>query len=52
MDRYISKFLTYLEIEKNVSSHTLLNYHIDLKQVRDFLQNNDVQKIDRLDIRK
>ena len=52
MDRHISKFLTYLEIEKNVSSHTLLNYHIDLKQVRDFLQNNDVQKIDRLDIRK
>ena len=35
--RYISKFLTYLEIEKNVSSHTLLNYRIDLKQVRNFL---------------
>lgn len=52
MDRYINKFLTYLEIEKNVSKHTLLNYHIDLKQLRDFLQNKDVQKIDRLDIRK
>ncbi len=52
MDRYINKFLTYLEIEKNVSSHTLLNYHLDLKQVRDFLSGKDVQKIDRLDIRK
>ncbi|MBL7084482.1 MAG: tyrosine recombinase XerC [Candidatus Omnitrophica bacterium] len=52
MDRYINKFLTYLEIEKNVSKHTLLNYRIDLKQLRDFLQNKDVQKIDRLDIRK
>ncbi len=52
MDRYISKFLTYLEIEKNVSGYTLLNYHIDLKQLRDFLSAKDVQQIDRLDIRK
>ncbi len=52
MDRHINKFLTYLEIEKNASSHTLLNYHIDLKQLRDFLQDKDVQQIDRLDIRK
>lgn len=52
MDRYISKFLTYLEIEKNASSHTLLNYHIDLRQWRDFLQAKDVLKVDRLDIRK
>ncbi len=52
MDRYISKFLTYLEIEKNASSHTLLNYQIDLKQLRDFLQDKDALKLDRLDIRK
>jgi len=52
MDRYISKFLTYLEIEKNASTHTLLNYHIDLKQVRNFLSGKDVQQVDRLDIRK
>ena len=52
MDRYISKFLTYLEIEKNASSYTILNYRIDLKQARGFLQNKEVQKIDRLDIRK
>ncbi|MCQ9208508.1 MAG: tyrosine recombinase XerC, partial [Omnitrophica bacterium] len=52
MDRYIGKFLTYLEIERNVSGHTLLNYRIDLKQMRNFLPDKDVQRIDRLDIRK
>ena len=52
MDRYIGKFLTYLEIEKNASPHTLLNYRIDLKQLRNFLQAKDALKIDRLDIRK
>jgi len=52
MDRYIGKFLTYLEIERNVSGHTLLNYRIDLKQMRDFLSGKDMQRIDRLDIRK
>jgi len=52
MDRHINKFLTYLEIEKNASAHTLTNYHMDLRQTRDFLQGKDVQKIDRLDVRK
>lgn len=52
MDRYISKFLTYLEIEKNASAHTLLSYHIDLKQFRKFIPGKDIQDIDRLDIRK
>lgn len=52
MDRYINKFLTYLEIEKNSSAHTLSNYHIDLKQLRNFLPEKDIQQIDRLDIRK
>lgn len=52
MDRYINKFLTYLEIEKNVSPHTKFGYHLDLKQFRVFLSERDVLKIDRLDIRK
>ena len=29
MDRYIEKFIAYLEIEKNASRHTLINYTID-----------------------
>lgn len=52
MDRYINKYLTYLEIEKNASGHTISNYHLDLKQFRAFLSEKDVHKIDRLDIRK
>ncbi|UCB57428.1 MAG: tyrosine recombinase XerC [Candidatus Omnitrophota bacterium] len=52
MDRHIRKFLTYLEIERNASPHTLLNYHIDLKQMRQFLSGKDPQEIDRLDIRR
>ena len=52
MERFISKFLTYLEIEKNVSAHTILNYRIDLEQLGNFLQDKDVQKMHRLDIRK
>ncbi|MFH1045848.1 MAG: tyrosine recombinase XerC [Candidatus Omnitrophota bacterium] len=52
MDRYIEKFLTYLEIEKNVSTHTLLNYRIDLKQINEFLQKKDALSVDRLDVRK
>jgi len=52
MDRHIVKFLTYLEVEKNASAHTRANYFMDLKQARDFLENKDVQKIERLDVRK
>ena len=32
IDRYLDKFLSYLEIEKNYSSHTILNYRIDLEE--------------------
>ena len=52
MDRHISKFLTYLEVEKNASTHTIASYLMDLKQARNFLENKDVQKIERLDVRK
>ncbi|MBN3039338.1 MAG: tyrosine recombinase XerC [Candidatus Omnitrophica bacterium] len=52
MNRYTEKFFTYLEIEKNVSPHTLLNYRIDLQQLFTFLKDKDALKIDRLDIRK
>jgi tyrosine recombinase XerC len=32
MNRYIDKFLTYLEIEKNYSPHTILNYRLDIEE--------------------
>ncbi|MEW5758598.1 MAG: tyrosine recombinase XerC [Candidatus Omnitrophota bacterium] len=52
MDRYIEKFIRYLEIEKGASAHTLLNYKIDLEEFKNFLGEIDIQKIDYLAIRR
>lgn len=52
MDRYIEKFLTYLDIERNVSQHTLINYSSDIKKFNAFLENKDILKVERLDLRK
>lgn len=52
MDRYIEKFIRYLEIEKNASNHTILNYKLDLTSFKDFLGELDWQKIDYLAIRR
>ena len=37
MNKYLDKFFTYLEVEKNYSSHTTLNYRIDLEEFAGFL---------------
>lgn len=37
MDRYGEKFLVYLKVEKNYSSHTLIGYSYDLKEYYAFL---------------
>lgn len=47
---YIKKFLRYLEIERNVSSHTLRAYKGDLKDFSEYC-NADPGKIDMIDIR-
>src|SRR5436190_6193269 len=52
MNRYLDKFLSYIEIEKNYSSHTILNYRIDLDQVWHSLGEVPVEKIDYLTLRK
>ena len=47
MKRYVDKFLRYLEIEKNYSGFTLLNYQADLEDFVHFLSpdsNNKAQK--------
>jgi tyrosine recombinase XerC len=46
MKPYIDKFLSYLEVEKNYSPHTLLNYHVDLEEFSIFLGSVSVQKVD------
>ena len=52
MNRYIEKYLSYLEIEKNYSPHTILNYKIDLIELFAFVQETPVEKIDYLALRK
>lgn len=52
MERYIDKFTRYLEIEKNYSRHTLLNYRLDLEDFKKFLDKVPVEKTDYLLLRK
>ncbi len=53
MDRYIEKFIRYLEIEKNYSLHTILNYKLDLYDFKTFLgEVANLEKIDYLTLRK
>lgn len=52
MDKYIDKFIRYLEIEKNYSPNTVINYRIDLRSFRDHAVGLDLEKIDYLFLRK
>ncbi len=52
MKRYVEKFLTYLEIEKNYSPHTLTNYKIDLNELSALLDHPDPLKLSYLHLRK
>ncbi|MCD6540068.1 MAG: tyrosine recombinase XerC [Candidatus Omnitrophica bacterium] len=49
--RYIEKFLNYLEIEKNYSSHTLIGYRKDLLDFSKFV-DRPIDKIDYFIFRK
>ncbi|MEA3328140.1 MAG: tyrosine recombinase XerC [Candidatus Omnitrophota bacterium] len=52
MERYINKFIAYLEIEQNVSSHTVTNYLLDLKDLESFLNGQSFEQVDRLTLRR
>ncbi|MCU0666574.1 MAG: tyrosine recombinase XerC [Candidatus Omnitrophica bacterium] len=52
MDRYVDKFLRYLEIERNYSRHTLLNYSLDLNDFMKFLGEKSLESVDYLTLRK
>lgn len=52
MERFINKFSTYLSIEKNASSHTILNYKHDLEEFLKFAEGRDISGVDYLFIRK
>lgn len=52
MQRHIEKFIRYLEIEKNYSGHTVLNYRLDLEDFRKFAADTGIEKVDYLLLRK
>ena len=52
MEKFIEKFVRYLEIEKNYSAHTVTNYKLDLQGFNKFIAGTDLEKIDYLALRK
>jgi tyrosine recombinase XerC len=52
MERYIEKFVRYLEVEKNYSPHTVLNYRLDLKEFHAFVKDVPAEEIDYLTVRR
>jgi len=52
VERFIGKFLNYLDVEKNYSEHTIRNYRSDLKEFHSFLDKKDPKQITHLDLRK
>ena len=52
MEKYIEKFVRYLEIEKNYSVHTIINYKLDLQGFNKFIAGTELEKIGYLDLRK
>ncbi len=52
MERFVEKFIRYLEIEKNYSPHTVKNYRLDLNGFGLFLGTTPLEKVDYLLLRK
>jgi len=52
MNRYIEKFISYLDIEKNYSKHTILNYRIDLEEFFKYIDKTPIEKVEYLTLRK
>ncbi|MFH1655383.1 MAG: tyrosine recombinase XerC [Candidatus Omnitrophota bacterium] len=52
MKRYIDKFISYLEIEKNSSNYTIVNYKHDLEEFGVFLKETPLENVEYLTLRK
>ncbi|NQT95523.1 MAG: site-specific integrase, partial [Candidatus Omnitrophica bacterium] len=52
MERYVNKFIRYLEIEREASKHTITNYRKDLKTFEHFLGEKTIEKVDYILIRQ
>ena len=48
----LDKFLSYIEIERNYSKHTLINYKSDLEELMVFIGKTSIEKIDYLLLRR
>ena len=51
-DRYIDKYIRYLDVEKGYSRHTILNYSKDLSEFKAFLGERALETVDYLALRK
>jgi tyrosine recombinase XerC len=51
LDRFVLKFINYLEIEKNASGHTVTNYKIDLKDFAESIKNKPIEQLTHIDVR-
>jgi tyrosine recombinase XerC len=52
MQRFIEKFVSYLDIEKNYSPNTILNYREDLQEFSQFIKEAPLEKVDYLTLRR
>lgn len=52
LQEYIKKYLSFLEIEKNYSAHTILNYKLDLYEFSKFIGNVSVETIEYTTLRR
>ena len=50
--RYIDKYISYLEVEKNFSKHTIINYQSDLNDCSGFFKDIEIDKIDYISLRR
>ena len=52
MNRYVRQFISYLQVEKNYSNHTIQNYGSDLEYFLNFIGKIPVTKVDYQLLRK
>jgi integrase/recombinase XerC len=50
--KWVEKFTTYLEAERNASKHTIINYRVDLTDFHKFMDSRELIETGPLDIRR
>ena len=52
MQKYISKFIQYLQVEKNYSDHTITNYRVDLESFQEYLGKTAIKDVEYIHLRR